>query len=253
MHNLNTMKFKELELFNECYNIRFGGAERSREAVLFLHGFPAEQGNKNIDLAEKISEEFKLDVYLLHYRGLGKSEGKFTFTTAIEDSAAYAKKLIKENGYSHLHLVGHSWGGWVATEVYRRIKDHRGRLVLLAPFTDVAPNEGAMQLALYFMRHYPHIIPSDRFDATAAELQTIRDKFHAQRTAEELTPNAGNVLIVHALKDDIIPREMNLNLKKAWGPSAHYIEMNSDHRFFHNRDQMIAAVENFFKTRPSQI
>ncbi len=244
------MKYKELPPFNGCYNLRFGGQVRSQEAVLFLHGFPAEQGNKNIDLAEKLTDDFGLDTYVMHYNGLGKSEGEFNFSSSIEESAKFAESLIKENSYSKLHLVGHSWGGSVATEVYRRIKDQRGRLVLLAPFTDVRDGEGAMELALYFMRHYPHIISADRFDSVAKDLGKVREQFHAQRTAKELSSHGGNVLIIHAKRDDIIPVSMNLNLKKAWGPDATYIELDSDHRFFHNRDLMIERVERFFRDRP---
>jgi pimeloyl-ACP methyl ester carboxylesterase len=244
------MKYQELPLFNGCYNLRFGGPQRSAEAVLFLHGFPAEQGNKNIDLAQKLSEDFSVDTYILHYRGLGNSQGEFTFPSSIEDSCAYAEKLIRENGYAKLHLVGHSWGGGVATEVYKRIKEHRGRLILLAPFTDIRDGEGAMELALFFMRHYPHIISADKFDAVTRDMETIRAKFHARKTAESLSSHGGNVLIIHGKRDDIIPQEMNLNLKKAWGPEVTYVEIDSDHRFFHNRDLMIERVERFFRDRP---
>jgi pimeloyl-ACP methyl ester carboxylesterase len=249
MHSV-VMKYKELAPFNGCYNLKFSGQPRATEAVLFFHGFPAEQGNKNVDLAEKLADELGLDTYIIHYKGLGKSEGEFSFTSSIEESAKYAEYLIRENGYSKLHLVGHSWGGSVATEVYRRIKDQRGRLVLLAPFTDVREGEGAMELALYFMRHYPHIISADQFDTVAKELSKIREQFHAQRTAKELSSHAGNVLIIHAKRDDIIPLSMNQNLKKAWGPDATFVEIESDHRFFHNRDLMIERVERFFRDRP---
>lgn len=243
------MKSVELPRFRGCYNIRFGAQTRSKEAVLFLHGFPAEQGNKNVDVAEMLATEHNLDAYVIHYRGLGQSEGEFSFVQAVEDSCAYAAKLIEEYGYKRLHLVGHSFGGWVATEIFKRLGDRRGIFVMMAPFTDIEEGEGPAQLALYFMRHYPHVISSNRFDEVTEDLSKMRSKLHPHETARELSQHASDVLILNSMTDEIIPNEMNKCLAKSWGPSVYYVDLDTDHRFFRNRNLLIDQVRGFFKSK----
>ena len=241
----------ELEAFRDCYNLVFRGRGCLQEAVLFLHGFPAEQGNKNIDLAESLRDQFGIDAYLIHYHGLGKSPvGQFTFLRSIQDALAYAQMLIKTHGYERLHLVGHSWGGLVALNVFHGILAQAGCLVLLAPFTQIAPVAGLSQLAQYFLRSHPHIFPDGNHEALMKDLGEIFENHNPLAITPSLISAADRILIVHALEDDLIPREMQLSLIGSFGPARpHYTELNTDHRFFRNREAVIGNVHAFLGAR----
>ncbi len=243
----------ELPFFRDLYNIRFGGETRSDEAFLLLHGFPAERGNKNVDIAERMSRAFDADAYVIHYAGLGRSRGSFTFEKSIEDSIAYAASLVSGHGYRRLHVIGHSWGGWTAANVYGNLGSARGALALLAPFTSVGPGaDDARALARYFLEQHPHIFPADSLDRVSLDLTRARDALNPAAAIARLRPGeADRILVIRARRDDLIPRDAidAFVAALAASPAASspaYIEFDSDHRFAADRGRLNETLAAFF-------
>jgi uncharacterized protein len=89
-------------------------------AVVLLHGFPGNE--RNLDLAQDIRRA-GWDVLYFNYRGSWGSPGDFSFSHAIEDTvaaAAYLRqpamtKLLRLDP-SHIVLIGHSMGGFMAVQ-----------------------------------------------------------------------------------------------------------------------------------------
>ena len=88
--------------------------------VVLLHGYPGYE--QNGDLAHALRRA-GWDVLFFHYRGSWGSEGKFSFSNALEDVASaldfvrtsrFAQKFRADT--SHVVLVGHSMGGFLALE-----------------------------------------------------------------------------------------------------------------------------------------
>jgi len=86
--------------------------------LLLLHGFP---GNElNADIAQAVRRA-GWNAVIFHYRGAWGSEGEFTFTHVLEDSAAVFAAL-HEPAFAKAHrvdptrvsLYGHSMGGFSA-------------------------------------------------------------------------------------------------------------------------------------------
>ncbi len=86
--------------------------------VVLLHGFPGNE--QNLDVAQDIRRA-GWDVLFFHYRGAWGSPGDYSFSNAIEDTAAavaflrdpaVAKKLRADS--SRIVLLGHSVGGFNA-------------------------------------------------------------------------------------------------------------------------------------------
>src|SRR5215469_4946908 len=86
--------------------------------VLMLHGFPGNE--KNLDLAYSIRRA-GWNVLVPFYRGAWGSGGTFSFTHALEDAQACIDFLRQPENVkkfridpSHIVLIGHSMGGFVA-------------------------------------------------------------------------------------------------------------------------------------------
>ena len=86
--------------------------------VILLHGYPGDE--RNADLAQSLRRA-GWDVLLFHYRGAWGSQGKFSFSNALEDvgsalaearTASFAKRFRSDP--SRVVLVGHSMGGFLA-------------------------------------------------------------------------------------------------------------------------------------------
>ncbi len=89
--------------------------------VILLHGYPGDE--RNADLAQSLRRA-GYDVLIFHYRGAWGSQGKFSFSNALEDvgsalaearTASFAKRFRADP--SRVVLVGHSMGGFLAITV----------------------------------------------------------------------------------------------------------------------------------------
>jgi pimeloyl-ACP methyl ester carboxylesterase len=88
--------------------------------VVLLHGFPGNE--RNLDLAQDIRRA-GWDVLYFDYRGSWGSQGDFSYTHAIEDTAAAidyvhsrAMAKILRLDASRTVLIGHSMGGFMAVQ-----------------------------------------------------------------------------------------------------------------------------------------
>lgn len=89
-------------------------------AVVLLHGFPGNE--RNLDLAQDIRRA-GWDVLYFNYRGSWGSSGDFSFSNAIQDTAAAVAYLrqppmarILRLDPSRIVLIGHSMGGFMAVQ-----------------------------------------------------------------------------------------------------------------------------------------
>ena len=89
--------------------------EQPHGTVILLHGLPGHEVNG--DLAQSIRRA-GWNVLLFHYRGTWGDQGKFSFSSAIEDTAA-ALRFLRDPATAkryridtnRLVLIGHSFGG----------------------------------------------------------------------------------------------------------------------------------------------
>jgi len=124
------------------------GKTQGKPAILFLHGFPA-YGGKNEDIAQSVSERLGQDAFILHFRGLGKSEGLFSFEGAVSDALQGVNRLSQE-GYLCIQLVCHSFGSAIGLKASLASPLIR-RLALLAPLLELPDPAGTAELVDYFI------------------------------------------------------------------------------------------------------
>lgn len=107
--------------------------KEEKQAIIFLHGYPAEKSDM-LSLAAPFYPQFSL--FLLDLRYFGKSEGSYT-TLGIKEpeDVSLALSFLEQNGYEHIGIFGFSFGG--AVGILTAGKDNRvDALATYAAFAD---------------------------------------------------------------------------------------------------------------------
>jgi pimeloyl-ACP methyl ester carboxylesterase len=173
-------------------------------AAISLHGWVLNQGNRkaliyyggnaeditnNIPLFEELFENHT--VYLINYRGYGKSQGTPSEQALFSDAIAIYDQI--KQWHSSISLMGRSLGSGVA--VYLASKRNIGQLFLLTPYDSI------VEVA---QTHYPYLptryLIKDRFESilyaaqlkvsvliVAAEFDRVVPVKHAEKLRDRLT------------------------------------------------------------------
>lgn len=157
---------------------------KSRAIIYF--GGNSEAIENNIYNFEAVFNDYS--VYLIHYRGYGKSEGNPSEAALFSDSTAIYDQIKSQ--YQSVSLMGRSLGSGVA--VYLASKRDIKNLILLTPYDSIA------EVAQV---HYPFV---------PARL-VARDRFESFRYAPGVTVP---VLMVTAELDRVVPATHGLKLRE---------------------------------------
>lgn len=226
----------------------------SREAAVVFHGFPAQPPwdparEKNSDIAERIAQDAGHDAFVMHYAGLGQSDGKFSFPKSVTDSIALVQHLQRAYGYSKVHIVGHSWGGLVALNVYQALpEDVRGNMVLLSPFV-FFPEDALLRQALAAIGGQTtiHYAAGDTIDDAVRDLRSVESLHNPLHVVAQLPVLGARTLILQADQDDEVPAEHTRRLIAHFPQPPQYYEVSTDHKFSIDRDRWIDAIIAFLK------
>lgn len=157
---------------------------KSRAIIYF--GGNAEAIENNISSFEAVFNDYS--VYLVHYRGYGKSEGKPSEAALFSDSIAIYDQIKPQ--HQSVSLMGRSLGSGVA--VYLASNREVENLILSTPFDSIAE---VAQL------HYP-FVPTRL---------VARDRFDSFRYAPDVI---APVLLITAELDRIVPPAHGLKLRE---------------------------------------
>ena len=206
-----------------------------RRVVFFWHGFPADSG-KNEDLAERLHRQFKVDVYLMHFAGLGRSHGLFTFLGAFEDALLFVNEINAQRPYRTLDMVGHSFGGLVASHVAQRIGGI-DRLVLLAPLVAVPSAEIVREVLEQFT--------AERADH---ELSTLQQETELLSDLKLQIDCCNDLLVLHGRNDSVLDCRTSraFFVQQYSTGKISFCELACDH-WFENRDELYRQVDSFFE------
>lgn len=149
------------------------------EPLLYLHGIGAEPGRWNA-VHEALSREFEL--FVPDHPGFGAS-AVMDELDCVDDLVYHYLDLLDQLRLTHgVHLVGHSFGGWLAAELAVHSPERFASLVLAAPVGLRIPGQLATDIFLMTpeqrartLFHDPALIPeTDPTDAVAA-FQAYKD------------------------------------------------------------------------------
>jgi fermentation-respiration switch protein FrsA (DUF1100 family) len=185
-------------------------AETSRASLLFFHG---NAGNISHRLGSiRQFHDLGLDVFILDYRGYGRSSGKPSEQGLARDArAAWAHLSTRARGHPHRIVVfGRSLGGGVAAALAAEPDVRPAALILESTFTSV-PDMGAELYPLFPVRLLSRI----EFD-TLGHIESL-----------DLP-----VLIVHSPDDEIVPYHHAQTLQAA-APQSRLLDLRGGHNDGH--------------------
>ena len=169
--------------------------KNTSKVLLYLHG-NAENIGKNLTQAYPFYE-LGLSIFLVDYRGYGKSKGKFpTEKQVYEDAQKAWHYLVEEKNISPQQIVvfGHSLGGAIAIELATRYPEISG-LIIEGSFTSLSD--------IAAIKIYGKLLPVKLL---------INQQFNSLKKVKNLNMP---ILFNHGMADPVIPYQMSEKLFKA--------------------------------------
>jgi len=171
-------------------------------------------------------------VFIFEYHGFGKSEGKPTLKTVVEDAFKALGVLINDLGYATDKIVtyGESLGGGIATELHKqfRLLGH----VVQSSYTSL---EGIAKEMMPVLKAYPQaLFPHPRLD-----------------TAGTLSRNTTPVCVITGVHDEVIPPHHSQRIyEAAAGPKSLLLLQNSRHRDIErtDREAFVLGLSQFLRS-----
>ncbi|WP_293132660.1 alpha/beta fold hydrolase [Microcoleus sp. bin38.metabat.b11b12b14.051] len=168
-----------------------GGARGG--VVLYLHGNGSNVG-ANVEHANRF-HRLGLSVFLIDYRGYGKSQGDFPSESRVYEDAQQAwDYLVKQRGINphQIYIYGHSLGGAVAIDLAVRHPEAAG-LIVEGSFTSV-------RAMVDFQKPMFALFPIDLL---------LRQRFDSLSKVDRLKIP---VLFIHGTADSVVPAQMSQKL-----------------------------------------
>ncbi len=180
---------------------------RAQPGLVIAHGFPVEAGggiNSTAsfpELADRVAIEHGWAALAYSSRGVGESDGNFSFTGWLHDLHGAVDHLRQSVPVDGVYLVGFGTGGGLAIEVAAANPTIRGVAAIAAPadFEDWARNPRkllvlARELGIIGNSDFPH-----SFEKWAEGLRTVRPVNAAARLAPR------ELMVIHGSDDDTVP------------------------------------------------
>lgn len=165
--SIEDMDFTEMDFHidnDTLYTALFKSVSTTKATIIFYHGAG---GNisKNVSLAKLLTKE-GFQVFMIDFRGYGKSTGKPTHLNIASDAQIIFDKIIVQDEFKNYPIIvyGASMGTQIATKITRDNKDKVGALILdgtISSFTDMAllsaPEEQKVIISTYVTSPYSAI------------------------------------------------------------------------------------------------
>lgn len=177
----------------------------AKQTVLFFHGNAGNISHRSASV--NIFHRLDLNVFIIDYRGYGKSQGRPDEDGLYEDARAAWRYLTKERDLDgkSIILFGRSLGGAVAAELAAEVQP--GGLILESTFSSAKDVANA-------------ILP------VLSRLIFLRFDFNTAAYVRKVTCP---VLVLHSPDDEIIPFRLGEKVYQAAHEPKSFVELTGDH------------------------
>ncbi|WP_293363026.1 alpha/beta fold hydrolase, partial [Microcoleus sp. CAWBG52] len=179
--------------------------------VLYLHGNGSNVG-ANVEHANRF-HRLGVSVFLIDYRGYGKSQGDFPSESRVYEDVQQAwDYLVKQRGINpnQIYIYGHSLGGAIAIDLAVRHPEAAG-LIVEGSFTSV-------RAMVDFQKPLFKVFPIDFL---------LAQRFDSLSKVDRLQMP---VLFIHGTADSVVPAEMSKKMfDAAPEPKQLYMVPNGGH------------------------
>ncbi len=194
-------KYEEMNIAtpdgNTINGLLFKADSCPKGLIFFLHGNAGSLAGWG-NIAQTFTG-LQYDIFMMDYRGFGKSSGKITSEKQFHADVQLAyRQITPKYPEDQVIVMGFSIGTGPAAKLASQ--NHPSRLVLLAPYYNLPD----------LARHHLPIIPNF----------LIKYKF---RTNEYLPAIKAPVTVFHGTKDEVIYHESSLKLQKLFKPGDQLI------------------------------
>jgi len=179
----------------------------SKQVLLFFHGNAGNISHRRDSV--EIFHRLGLNIFIVDYRGYGKSQGKPGEQGLYLDAGAAWHYLSKERGYSadNILIFGRSLGGAVAADLATRVPA-RGLLL-----------ESTFSSAKDFARSVFPLL---------SHLLLMRYDFNS---AMKVSKVDYPVLVLHSPDDEIMPFLLGKKVYQSANQPKRFVEMKGDHNY----------------------
>ncbi|MGA7951919.1 MAG: alpha/beta fold hydrolase [Gloeobacterales cyanobacterium] len=204
---------------------------KGAKTLLYLHGNSANMG-KEVERV-RLFHQLGLSIFLIDYRGFGKSGGDFPSEAQVyEDAEAAWQYLIQKNKARprEVFIYGHSLGGAIAIELALHHPETPG-LIIESSFTR------ARDLAV--KNWWTHYIPLDLL---------FNQQFDSMSKVKSLRMP---ILFIHGTADTVIPYPMSQQLFATATSQKKLLlipEGDHDHNFKIGGSRYLETVRDFLKS-----
>lgn len=154
-----------------------GGSEGT---VIFFHGNSGNIGSSNVKI--RMFHELGVSVFLVDYRGFGRSEGAPTEMGLYRDAQAAYDYLVSrpDINMNHVIIYGESLGGAVAIDLASR--NRSCGVIINGAFTNV------LDMAKIRYPFIPAFLPGDQFDSLSKVASIKEPKIFIHSQDDEVVP-----------------------------------------------------------------
>lgn len=196
----------------------------ARHTLLFFHGNAGNISHRGSSI--EIFHRLGLNVFIIDYRGFGKSEGKPDEQGLYKDASAAWYYLIEQRNLKQKDIVvfGRSLGGVVATQLAAQVQP--GGLIVESTFSSARDAANAI---------FPIL----------SRLIFLRYDFN---TVAHIKQVKSPVLVLHSPDDEIIPFRLGEKVFQAANEPKSFIKMRGGHNngVFMSQPEYELALGEFF-------
>ena len=199
-------------------------AKDSRFTLLFFHG---NAGNISHRIEKSlVLNKLGLDVFIVDYRGYGRSSGRPSERGLYKDAQSVYNYLVSEKNVSpeRIILYGESLGGAVAIDLAS--KSNIKALITECAFSST------YDVAKTIYPFLPRIFISSKFDSTS-KIENI----HVPK------------LIIHSQNDEIIPFGQSVKLLEASSEPKRHLVLKGSHNtcFLDSKELYVSGIRRFLE------